>query len=93
MVMLVKKIIAISQEENSGIKNPRFVLVNDRINLDKQLRDNFSNTQMSPARAKTGKGLIDLLKDEGETLITTVIHKFEKAAKQKLNLMIKTYLS
>lgn len=63
MVMLVKKIIAISQEKNSGIKNPRFVLVNDRINLDKQLRDNFSNTQMSPARAKTGKGLIDLLKD------------------------------
>ena len=86
MVMLVKKIIAISQEENSGIKNPRFVLVNDRINLDKQLRDNFSNTQMSPARAKTGKGLIDLLKDEGETLITTVIHKFEKAAKQKTKL-------
>ena len=86
MVMLVKKIIAVSQEENSDIKNPRFVLVNDRINLDKQLRDNFSNTQMSPARAKTGKGLIELLKDEGETLITTVIHKFEKAAKQKTKL-------
>lgn len=86
MVMLVKKIIAISQEEDSGIKNPRFVLVNDRINLDKQLRDNFSNTQMSPARAKTGKGLIELLKNEGETLITTVIHKFEKAAKQKTKL-------
>lgn len=81
MVMLVKKIIAVTQEENSGIENPRFILVNDRINLDKQLRDNFKNTQMSPARAKTGKGLIELLKNEGEILITTVIHKFEKAAK------------
>ncbi len=86
MVMLVKKIIALSQQENSDIKNPRFVLVNDRINLDKQLRDNFSNTQMSPARAKTGKGLIELLENEGETLITTVIHKFEKAAKQRTKL-------
>ena len=81
MVMLVKKIIAESQKLDTEIKNPRFVLVNDRINLDKQLRDNFSNTQMNPARAKTGRGLIELLKDEGETVITTVIHKFEKAAK------------
>lgn len=79
--MLVKKIIAESQKINSKIKNPRFILVNDRVNLDKQLRDNFSNTQMNPTRAKTGKGLIELLKDEGETVITTVIHKFEKAAK------------
>lgn len=84
MVMLVKKIIAETQKSNSEIKNPRFVLVNDRINLDKQLRDNFANTQMSPTRAKTGKGLINLLKDEGETVITTVIHKFENAAKQKI---------
>ena len=83
MVMLVKKIISLSQDKKSGITNPRFVLVNDRINLDKQLRDNFSNTQMSPSRAKTGKGLIELLKNDGETLITTVIHKFEKAAKQR----------
>lgn len=40
---------------------------------------------MSPARAKTGKGLIELLKDEGETLITTVIHKFEKRQNKRLN--------
>ena len=83
MVMLVKKIMALSENPASGIKNPRFILVNDRINLDKQLRDNFNNTQMHPTRATTGKGLITLLEDEGETLITAVINKFEKAAKQK----------
>ena len=39
MVMLVKKILA-----DKSIKNPRFILVTDRVNLDKQIRDNFANT-------------------------------------------------
>lgn len=76
MVMLVKKIMA-----DKEIKNPRFVLVNDRINLDKQLRDNFTKTNMHPARAKTGKGLVELLNNKSETIITTLVHKFEAAAK------------
>ena len=78
MVMLVKKIIA-----EPEIKEPRFVLVNDRINLDKQLRDNFAKTQLGPARAKTGTGLIGLLNDKGETIITTLVHKFDTAAKKR----------
>ena len=82
MVMLVKKIIS-----DPGIKNPRFVLVNDRINLDKQLRDNFAKTQLSPARAKTGRGLINLLHDQGETIITTLVHKFDTAAKGRVKIM------
>ena len=69
MVMLVKNIIAESEKENSSIKNPRFVLVTDRINLDKQLRDNFTNTQMAPSRATTATGLLNLLKDEKEKKI------------------------
>jgi type I restriction enzyme R subunit len=81
MVMLVKKIIA-----DPEIKNPRFVLVNDRINLDKQLRDNFAKTQLSPARAKTGKGLIELLNNKGETIITTLVHKFDAAVKRRVKI-------
>jgi len=81
MVMLVKKMIA-----DPDIKNPRFVLVNDRINLDKQLRDNFAKTQLSPVRAKTGKGLIELLNDKGETIITTLVHKFDAAAKRRVRI-------
>lgn len=80
MVMLVKNIIAESEKENSLINNPRFVLVTDRINLDKQLRDNFTNTQMAPSRATTGAGLLNLLKNDKEKIITTVIHKFSKVA-------------
>jgi type I restriction enzyme R subunit len=80
MVMLVKKIIA-----DPDIKKPRFVLVNDRISLDKQLRDNFAKTQLSPARARTGKGLITLL-SQGETIITTLVHKFDAAAKSRIKI-------
>jgi type I site-specific deoxyribonuclease, HsdR family len=82
MVMLVKKIMA-----DPDINNPRFVLVNDRINLDKQLRDNFAKTQLSPVRAKTGKGLIELLIKSDETIITTLIHKFDKVAKSRVKIL------
>ncbi|MEW5953441.1 MAG: HsdR family type I site-specific deoxyribonuclease [Bacillota bacterium] len=78
MVMLVKKIIA-----DPDIKEPRFVLVNDRINLDKQLRDNFARTERGPARATTGKGLIGLLNYKGATIITTLVHKFDAAARKR----------
>lgn len=81
MVMLVKKIIA-----DPDFKNPRFVLVNDRLNLDKQLRDNFAKTQLSPARAKTGKGLVGLLNEKSETIITTLVHKFDAAAKNRVKI-------
>jgi type I restriction enzyme R subunit len=81
MVMLVKKIIS-----DPEIRSPRFVLVNDRINLDKQLRDNFARTQFSPARARTGKGLIDLLHDRSETVITTLVQKFDTAAKGRIRI-------
>ncbi len=82
MVMLVRKIIA-----DPEIGNPRFVLVNDRINLDKQLRDNFARTEFSPARARTGKHLLELLSDRSKTLITTLVHKFDTAARGKARIM------
>jgi type I restriction enzyme, R subunit len=76
MVMLTKRIMA-----DRTIQNARFVLVCDRINLVKQLRDNFIHTGMQPSEATTGKGLIALLKNVGETIITSTINKFETAAR------------
>lgn len=76
MVMLVKRIMA-----DKAITNPRFVLVCDRINLVKQLKDNFIHTGMSPVQATTGRGLISLLQNPGETIVTTTINKFETAAR------------
>lgn len=78
MVMLVKKI-----QSDSSIQNPRFLMVTDRVNLDKQIRDNFLSTQMAPIRAKTGNGLKSLLKDKGNIIITTLINKFETVVKQR----------
>ncbi len=82
MVMLVKRIIA---EEK--IINPRFVLVCDRLNLIKQLRDNFIHTGMDPVEATTGRGLVSLLKDTSNTIIATTINKFEAAAKSRTKIL------
>ncbi len=78
MVMLVRKI-----QFEKAKENPRFVIVTDRINLDKQIRDNFANSQMAPVRAATGKGLKAVLKDKGNLVITTLINKFETVCKNR----------
>lgn len=83
MIMLTKMILRESLKPNSEIKSPRFIMVTDRINLDKQIRDNFIHTKMRPNRAKTGKGLIELLKADGNTVITALVNKFEAAIKQE----------
>lgn len=76
MILLVKKIIS-----DKSIETPRFLIVTDRINLDKQIRDNFANAAMQPSRAKTGSGLKTLLEDEGKIVVTTLINKFETVIK------------
>lgn len=76
MVMLVKKIQYLKAYEH-----PRFVIVTDRVSLDKQIRDNFANSQMAPVRATTGKGLKSILKDKSNIVVTTLINKFETVCK------------
>ncbi len=78
MVMLTKRILA-----EKSMRNYRFVLICDRVNLIKQLRDNFIKTGLAPIHAKTGKGLIALLEKQENTIITTTINKFETAARAK----------
>lgn len=78
MVMLVKKI-----QMEKGKENPRFIIITDRVNLDKQIRDNFANSQMEPVRAGSGKGLKRLLEDKNNIVITTLINKFETVCKNK----------
>ena len=78
MVMLVKRVLA-----DPSVAGARFVLVCDRLNLIKQLRDNFVHTGLDPVEATTGRGLIALLKDSANTIIATTINKFEAAAKAR----------
>ena len=77
MVMLVKKLKSIKRCDN-----PRFLIVTDRVNLDKQIRDNFLHTNMEPHRAATSNGLQTLLEDKNKGVITTLVNKFGAIAKK-----------
>ena len=66
------------------IDQPRVVLVTDRVDLDKQLRDTFYYCGKAPVQAKSGDDLIKKLKEREADIITTVIDKFESGSdKQK----------
>ncbi len=78
MVMVTKRVLV-----EPGMEHSRFVLVCDRVNLVKQLRDNFIKSGLEPVQATTGRGLITLLQDPGNTIITTTINKFLAAAKSR----------
>lgn len=79
MVMLARALIT-----NSSLNDARIVLVTDRIDLDKQIKGTFKNIGMDPKRPSTGKGLINLIKDRQAGVITTIIHKFEAVAREKV---------
>ncbi len=88
MIMFAKMLLA-----DKEIMNPRVIVVTDRINLDKQIRDNFAHTRMKPARANSGQHLMSLIKDENKQIITTVINKFasvsaKKAINQNQNIFV-----
>jgi type I restriction enzyme R subunit len=65
------------------IPNPRIVLVTDRIDLDKQLGNTFVACGLDPQRAKTGRDLLELVSEKKVTIVTTLIHKFDKALNVK----------
>jgi type I restriction enzyme R subunit len=77
MVMLSK---ALALE--TSIESPRVVIVTDRVSLDKQIYKTFVNCGKQVKKAKSGNDLVDLLKDKGNEIITTIIDKFEIATKR-----------
>lgn len=76
MVMLSK---ALALEPS--IKHPRVLIVTDRISLDKQIHKTFRNCGKDAKKAGSGSDLVDLLKDKGNEIITTIIDKFQSAVK------------
>lgn len=79
MVMLAKALTL-----HPNIRNPRVILVTDRINLDTQIWKTFKACGKSPVKAKSGKDLIELIRHGSADVITTVIDKFETVAKGKV---------
>lgn len=74
MVMLARS-LALDPE----ILNPRIVLVTDRDDLDKQLGNTFAACGLEANQATSGRNLLELVAEKKSGVITTLIHKFDKA--------------
>jgi type I restriction enzyme R subunit len=73
MVMLARALVL-----EPSIKNPRIILVTDRKDLDKQIRDTFRSCELEPVQAKSGNKLLQLIADH-KPLITTIVNKFKNS--------------
>ena len=74
MVMLVKYILMVLAD-----CNPRVVIVTDRKELDGQIAATFSHTRLNPARATSGRHLVELVTSGKADVVTTIINKFNTA--------------
>ncbi|WP_439527878.1 type I restriction endonuclease subunit R [Pannonibacter sp.] len=63
-----------------SIENPRIIIVTDRDDLDKQIKDTFKSCDLEPVRATSGAHLLELVHNKAP-LVTTIINKFDTALK------------
>ena len=77
MVMLAQLIAT-----NPAIKNPKIILVTDRIDLNTQITETFQKCHVPVEEAETGRHLVELINSSTDAVITTLIHKFEAAINQ-----------
>lgn len=78
MVMLTRNLAL-----DPDVPNPRIVLVTDRDDLDKQLGNTFAACGLDPNRATSGRHLLELVSENKAGIVTTLIHKFDKALNRK----------
>jgi type I restriction enzyme R subunit len=77
MVMLAQ---AIALDKN--IRNPKIILVTDRVDLDDQITGTFRKCGKFVENAATGQRLVELLESKSDAVITTVINKFDAAIRK-----------
>ena len=80
MVMFVRALI-----EQPGIINSRVLIVTDRIDLDKQIKETFQNAGLKKpvVQMTSGNDLLQHIKDKDTSVLTTLIHKFESAGRKR----------
>lgn len=81
MVMLAKYILM----ELTNC-HPKVIIVTDRKDLDNQIAKTFAHTRLSPAKATTGKHLVELIQSNKADVVTTIINKFNTAENQKIKI-------
>jgi type I restriction enzyme R subunit len=74
MAMLARKV-------KDTIKNPQIIIVTDRVDLDRQITATLRKVEIDVINASSGKQLVNLLKGNGDYVITTIINKFDAAIK------------
>ena len=78
MVMLAKYILM-----ELAACHPRMIVVTDRKELDGQIAATFAHTRLSPARATSGKHLVELINSSKADIVTSVINKFNAVERQE----------
>lgn len=69
MVMLARYLL-------EQIVGSKVIIITDRTELDRQIEKTFSHTKLKPARATSGKNLIELIDNGKANVITAIINKF-----------------
>ncbi len=73
MVMLAKYLLM------TIAHHPKVVIVTDRKELDIQIAKTFSHTRLHPARATSGRHLVELVNSDRADVVTSIINKFNTA--------------
>ena len=79
MVMLAKYILMELKD-----CHPRVVIVTDRKELDAQIAATFAHTRLTPARATSGRHLVELVNSARVDVITSIINKFNTVERQEI---------
>ena len=79
MVMLAKYILMELKD-----CHPRVVIVTDRKELDAQIAATFAHTRLTPARATSGRHLVELVNSTRADVITSIINKFNTVERQEV---------
>lgn len=79
MVMLAKYILMELRD-----CHPRVVIVTDRKELDAQIAATFAHTRLTPARATSGRHLVELVGSARADVITSIINKFNTVERQEI---------
>ena len=79
MVMLAKYILMELKD-----CHPRMVIVTDRKELDAQIAATFAHTRLTPARATSGRHLVELVNSARADVITSIINKFNTVERQEI---------
>ena len=78
MVMLAKYILT-----ELADCHPRVVIVTDRKELDGQIAATFAHTRLNPARATSGRHLVELVTKGKADVVTSIINKFSIAEQRE----------